>query len=177
MQQNSKGQKEQGNPQRSAGPVILQRFGATRPGVWVIKHLVSPLDRWLYQRTGGRRVSTGKSLGPLLLLTTTGRRSGKARTTPVFFLRDDDQIIVCNVNPGFESPNPWTLNLRANPTTQVQIGPERGIFRHEKPMKQRLSAIGRNWFMFGLLIRPTTTGVASGLSSYSLPYHPCMLPR
>ena len=47
----------------------------------------------------------------------------------VLHLRDDAQIIVCNVNRGFESPNPWTLNLRANPTTQVQIGPERGIYQ------------------------------------------------
>ncbi len=113
----------------SAVSAVLRRVGATRLGVWVIKHIVSPLDRWLYHRTGGRRVSTGRPLGPLLLLTTTGRRTGMEHTTPVYYLRDGDRLVVCNVNPGFERPNPWTLNLRANPTAQVQIGKVRGVYQ------------------------------------------------
>lgn len=116
------------NVRQGPGPALLRRFGATKPGVWVIKHIVSPLDRWLYRRTGGRRVSTGRPLGPLLLLTTTGRRTGTERTTPVYYLRDGDRLVVCNVNPGFERPNPWTLNLRTNPTSRVQIGSVRGIY-------------------------------------------------
>jgi deazaflavin-dependent oxidoreductase (nitroreductase family) len=32
--------------------------------------------------------------------------------------------VTCNVNPGFERPNPWTLNLRAEPRAQVQVGRE-----------------------------------------------------
>ncbi len=92
-------------------------------------HFVSPLDRWLYRRTGGQRVSTGRPLGPLLLLTTTGRRTGMERTTPVFYLRDGDRLVVCNVNPGFERPNPWTLNLRANPVARVQVGPVSGVYQ------------------------------------------------
>ena len=32
--------------------------------------------------------------------------------------------MVCNVNPGFEHPNPWTLNLRANPRARIQLGGE-----------------------------------------------------
>ena len=114
---------------RGAGPALLRHLGATRVGVWVIKHIVSPLDRWLYRRTGGQRVSTGRPLGPLLLLTTTGRRTGRDRTTPVFYLRDGDRLVVCNVNPGFERPNPWTLNLRANPVARVQIGPVSGVYQ------------------------------------------------
>jgi hypothetical protein len=85
-------------------------FGATRLGVWTIKHLVTPLDRWLYRRTGGNFLSTGKPAGPILLLTTTGRRSGLPRTTPVFYLRDGDRLIICNTNPGFERTNHWVLN-------------------------------------------------------------------
>ncbi len=111
-----------------AGPALLRRLGATRLGTWVIKHMVSPLDRWLYQATSGRRIAMGRPLGPLLL-TTTGRRSGKERTTPVFYLRDGERLVVCNVNPGFERPNPWTLNLRANPTARVQIGKVRSIYQ------------------------------------------------
>jgi deazaflavin-dependent oxidoreductase (nitroreductase family) len=37
-------------------------------------------------------------------------------------------LIICNVNPGFERPNPWTLNLRAHPLARVQVGSVRGIY-------------------------------------------------
>lgn len=103
---------------------MLPKLGATRLGVWAIKHVVAPLDLWLYQRTGGRIVSTGRPAGPLLLLTTIGRQSGKERTTPVFYLSKDDRLIVCNVNPGFERINPWVLNLRANSIAIVRVGTE-----------------------------------------------------
>jgi F420H(2)-dependent quinone reductase len=114
------------------GTSVLQRFGATKIGVWVIKHLVSPLDLWMYQHTGGRRVSTGRPLASLLLLTTTGQHSGMKHTTPVFYLRDGDRLVICNVNPGFEHPNPWTLNLRANPIANVQIGTVHEQYRARK---------------------------------------------
>lgn len=103
---------------------FVRRLGSTRAGVWTIKHVISPLDRWLYQRSDGRLMLTGKPVGKILLLTTTGRKTGLDRTTPVFYLRDRDKVILCNVNPGFEKPNPWTLNLRANPEARVQIGAE-----------------------------------------------------
>src|SRR5262249_17531272 len=68
-------------------------------------------------------------LAPRLLLTTTGRRTGLERTVPIFYLRDGDRLVMCNVNPGFEHPNPWTLNLRAYPLARVQIGSTSGIYR------------------------------------------------
>lgn len=104
-------------------------LGETRLGVWTIKHLVAPLDRRIYRLTGGRRVSTGRPVGPILLLTTTGRRTGKEHTNPVFYLRDGERLVICNANPGFERPNPWTLNLRANPLARVQIGQEIDTYR------------------------------------------------
>jgi len=102
----------------------IHQFGGTHFGVWVIKHLVSPLDKLIFRLTKGRRVLLGRPLAPMLLLTTRGRHSGKDRTTPIFYLQESDQLIICNVNPGFERPNPWTLNLRANPQAVVQIGAE-----------------------------------------------------
>lgn len=106
----------------------MQRLGGTRIGIWLIRHVVSPLDKWLYRRTGGRRLSLGKPLAPTLLLTTTGRRTGQPRTIPVFYLQDGERLILCNVNPGFERPNPWTLNLLAHPIAQVQIGARTGTY-------------------------------------------------
>ena len=92
---------------RTPGVSALGRqLGETPLGVWIIKQLVSPLDRRIYQLSGGRRVSTSRPLGPILLLTTTGRHTGKEHTTPLFYLRDNERLIICNVNPGFERPNP-----------------------------------------------------------------------
>lgn len=99
---------------------LAQRLGGTRLGVLAIGRILSPLQRGLYHRTGGRLSLTGHA--PVLLLTTTGRRTGKGRTVPLLYLRDDDRLIICNVNPGFERPNPWVVNLRAQPHAQVQIG-------------------------------------------------------
>jgi F420H(2)-dependent quinone reductase len=105
---------------RNALRGLAQRLGGTRLGVLAIGRIVSPLQRQLYRRTGGRLSLTGRA--PVLLLTTTGRRTGKARTVPLLYIRDGDRLVICNVNPGFERPNPWTLNLRAAPHAQVQIG-------------------------------------------------------
>lgn len=99
---------------------FAQRLGGTRAGVLAIGRVVSPLQRELYRRTGGRFSLTGRA--PVLLLTTTGRRTGKARTVPLLYIRDGDRLVICNVNPGFERPNPWILNLGAEPRAQVQIG-------------------------------------------------------
>jgi len=104
-------------------------IGATRVGVWAIKHVWAPLQRWIYRLTGGRVLSTLGSGRHVLLLTTRGRRTGKERTTPVFYLRDGESIILCNVNPGFEHTNPWVLNLHANPIAQLQIGRETGHYQ------------------------------------------------
>lgn len=88
----------------------------------MIGRVFSPLHRRLYQMTGGRISLTGGA--PVLLLTTTGRRSGLPRTVPLLYVRDGERLIICNVNPGFERPNPWTLNLRAEAHAQVRIGAE-----------------------------------------------------
>jgi len=58
----------------------------------------------------------------VLLLTTKGRRTGKDRTTPVFYLREGEAVVICNVRPEFERTNPWVINLRSHPVAQLQIG-------------------------------------------------------
>ena len=108
---------------RSSAPVrskstLWQRFGSTRPGVLLIGRVVSPLQRRLTRATNGRISLAGKA--PVLLLTTRGRRTGRPRTVPLFYLRDGDRYVVCNVNPGFERPNPWTLNLRSDRRALVE---------------------------------------------------------
>lgn len=108
---------------------VLNHLAATRIGVWAIKHIVSPFQRVIYSGSGGRIFSTIGSDRNVLLLTTKGRRTGRDRTTPVFYLRDGESIVICNVHPEGERTNPWVINLRANPIAQLQIGREIGLYR------------------------------------------------
>ena len=93
--------------------------GGTVAGVWLIKNLLSPAQRIIYRRSRGRVSLTGRL--PILLLTTTGRRSGKPRTVPVFYLRDGDQFVICNVRPPRERVNPWVINIRARPDVLLEV--------------------------------------------------------
>jgi deazaflavin-dependent oxidoreductase (nitroreductase family) len=60
----------------------------------------------------------------LVLLTTTGARTGKQRTAPMMFHRDGDRILVMASNNGAPSTPNWFHNLRANPRVGVEIGDE-----------------------------------------------------
>jgi deazaflavin-dependent oxidoreductase (nitroreductase family) len=60
----------------------------------------------------------------VLLLTTTGRKSGKARTSPLLYLRDGERYVVVASKGGFPSHPAWYLNLLENPRVQVEVGPE-----------------------------------------------------
>jgi len=97
--------------------------GGSRLGVFLVGRVVSPLQRRLYRVSGGRVSLTGRA--PVLLLTTTGRKTGQDRTVPVFYLRDGQRIVVCFVTPHLERINPWTLNLKAITLASVQFGKER----------------------------------------------------
>jgi deazaflavin-dependent oxidoreductase (nitroreductase family) len=74
-----------------------------------------------------QRLSRGRFLGtvagmPVLLLTTTGRRSGKPRTTPLTFFREGADLVVIASNGGADRAPDWSLNLRQNPFAVVKIG-------------------------------------------------------
>jgi deazaflavin-dependent oxidoreductase (nitroreductase family) len=75
----------------------------------------------VYRATRGRLLGSVAGM-PVLLLTTTGRRSGKQRTTPLTFFRDGDAIVLIASNGGDERPPAWWLNLQHSPRATVQIG-------------------------------------------------------
>jgi deazaflavin-dependent oxidoreductase (nitroreductase family) len=61
---------------------------------------------------------------PTLLLTTTGRKTGRSRTTPLIFNRDgDDYLVVASMGGAPSHPN-WYLNLTAQPDTEIQVRAE-----------------------------------------------------
>jgi deazaflavin-dependent oxidoreductase (nitroreductase family) len=62
---------------------------------------------------------------PVLALTTTGRRSGKTRSTVLRYVRAGDGYVVAAVNLGSERHPAWALNLRADPNALVTVNGER----------------------------------------------------
>ena len=74
-------------------------------------------------RAGGE--IEGMTRERLVLLTTTGRRSGASRTTPMMFHRDGDRLLVVASNVGAAAHPDWYLNLAADPHVTVEVGDER----------------------------------------------------
>src|SRR5664279_749464 len=84
----------------------------------------------LYRLTGG--ILGGNLLvARTLLLTTSGRKSGKARTTPLRYLRQGDDYLIVASNWGKPQPPAWFYNLQANPTVTIQVMGKRMSARAE----------------------------------------------
>jgi deazaflavin-dependent oxidoreductase (nitroreductase family) len=66
---------------------------------------------------------------PTLLLTTTGRRTGEPRTTPMMFHRDGDRVLVIASNAGGPRHPDWYRNLVAHREVTVEVGDESGAPR------------------------------------------------
>jgi deazaflavin-dependent oxidoreductase (nitroreductase family) len=106
------------------------------------------------------RANDGKVGGPfegadLLLLTTTGAKSGEPRVSPLAYFRVDDKLLIlgsfagADVNPG------WVHNLRANPSARVEIGNESSdVTARELPPAERDELF------------PKITAVAPGFAEY-----------
>ena len=80
-------------------------------------------NTWLYKLTGGRLGGTFQK-APVALLTTTGRKSGQPRVSPLLYVRDGDKVIVPASRGGSNKHPMWYLNLKVNPKVQVQVKKE-----------------------------------------------------
>ena len=72
------------------------------------------------------RAHDGKVAGPfegvpLLLLTTTGAKTGRKHTTPVVYLRDGERLVVFGSKGGAPSHPAWYHNIVANPTVTIEL--------------------------------------------------------
>ena len=78
----------------------------------------------LYRLTGG--TIGGRVAGnAVLLLTATGRKSGRKRTTPAGYIPHDAGVVVCASNGGAPKNPGWYHNVKANPQVEVQIKREK----------------------------------------------------
>ncbi len=76
-------------------------------------------------RSNEGRVGGQFAGAPLLLLTTTGRRTGAPRTNPMMYLADGDRVLVFASKAGAPTHPDWYLNLVARPQVTVELGTER----------------------------------------------------
>ena len=86
----------------------------------------------LYRVSGGRLMGKVNE-APVLLLTTTGRKSGRQRTAPVVYLADGESYVVIGSNAGHSRTPAWSLNLKAAPEAEVEVG------RRRVPVRARVA--------------------------------------
>jgi F420H(2)-dependent quinone reductase len=99
----------------------VARGRAYTPAIAAAQKWVTKLHVAAYRATegkiGGRLMNS-----PVLLLLTTGRKSGKERTTPLLFLRDGVNYIMVASNGGTAGNPAWWLNLQKDPEAIVEVG-------------------------------------------------------
>ncbi len=90
---------------------------------------MSDRNDWNRQTIEAFRANGGKVGGmwegrPLLLLTTTGAKSGQRRTNPVMYMRDGDRLLVFASKGGAPTNPDWYHNLLAHPEVTAEVGGE-----------------------------------------------------
>jgi deazaflavin-dependent oxidoreductase (nitroreductase family) len=79
------------------------------------------IEEFRSAREAGQDPAPGR---PMLLLTTTGARTGRRRTTPMMYVRDGDRVLVFASNAGAPRHPDWYHNLLAHPEVTVEVGTE-----------------------------------------------------
>ena len=89
----------------------------------VLMKTMARIHRRLYRLSGG--VLGGRLGGnPMLLLTTTGSKTGKSRTTPLLYLQDGENMVVVASSGGGPRHPAWWFNIDANASATAQVGKE-----------------------------------------------------
>lgn len=145
----------------------LRSVGGLAPVSWVFARTLHRIDRPVFRITRGRRTLTSMLTGlPVVMLTTTGARSGVPRTVPLLGLPDGDRIVVIASNYG-QTDNPsWYYNLRAHPRAEISVagGALQEVRAHEVAGAER----ERLWGL-GLSIYPAWAGYAKRATGRRIP--------
>jgi deazaflavin-dependent oxidoreductase (nitroreductase family) len=98
----------------------LQALGATRQGSWIFQRTLFRLDRPVHRWTHGKVTVAGLISGiPVILLTTTGAKSGLERTMPVMGVPIGDEVGIIGTNYAQPKAPAWVFNLEAEPRARV----------------------------------------------------------
>jgi deazaflavin-dependent oxidoreductase (nitroreductase family) len=92
--------------------------------MWPLLRRVSSLNALFYRASRGRLGHRFPGAPPMLLLDHVGAKSGTKRTTPLVYATDGENIVIVASKGGHPRHPSWFHNLRANPDTTIQVGPE-----------------------------------------------------
>jgi deazaflavin-dependent oxidoreductase (nitroreductase family) len=98
-----------------------------RPVTWFLVNLGPKIDPRLMKLTGGRVRLAGA--GPTVLVTHTGAKSGKQRTTPLAYFTDGEGVVLVASKGGAPSHPAWYHNLKANPDVEASTDGRPGPYR------------------------------------------------
>jgi deazaflavin-dependent oxidoreductase (nitroreductase family) len=100
-------------------------------GAWMTKLVAARIDPVIFRLSGGRFTSLGPVILPQLVLTTTGRKTGKERDAQLVYTDVDGVVHIVASNFGGERHPAWYYNLEANPEAFMQVRGERIPVRAE----------------------------------------------
>ncbi len=104
----------------NAAQRATQRITGTRAGAWIAQRTLYPIDKALFRASSGRLTVPGLMAGlPVIMLTTTGAKSGMARTMPLVGTPFGDDVAIIGSNYGQERTPGWVYNLAAHPAATV----------------------------------------------------------
>ncbi len=114
---------------------FYSRLSMRMPDSWL--KATGKLNVPVYRLSRGRLMNK-VGTGPVLLLTSTGRRSGQKRTAPVLYLRDGESYVVVGSNAGNVRAPAWSYNLKANPDAEIEIrGKRQAVHAHVAEGQER----------------------------------------
>jgi deazaflavin-dependent oxidoreductase (nitroreductase family) len=111
----------------NAGPVqrVTRRSASVPALMWLYIRIQRPIDRLVWRLTGGRTTASSWLSGlPVVMLTTTGAKSGRRHTLPVLAIPDGETLIVIASNYGLPRNPAWYQNLRVNRRAAIRAGSE-----------------------------------------------------
>jgi F420H(2)-dependent quinone reductase len=91
--------------------------------------VMSALNTSIYRLSGGRLGGKWMYGAPILLLTTTGRKSGQKRTAPLLYLEDGERVVIVGSQGGMSKDPLWVKNIDADPNVEVEIGSRKRAMR------------------------------------------------
>lgn len=99
----------------------VHRVSSTQLGAWLFSKTLYPMDKALFKVTGGRLTIPTLLAGlPVLMLTTTGARTGQRRKMPLIGIPVGEDLAVIGSNYGQKNTPGWVYNLEAEPAAIVE---------------------------------------------------------
>ena len=145
---------------------VMRLSGAVPPITWFYARALHHIDAVVYRLSRGRATFTSWVAGlPIVMLTTTGAKSGRERTLPLVAVPHEERLVVIASNYGQERNPAWYYNLRANPQAKILFeGEQREVLARELDGEER-----ERWYARGTEIYPGWTAYRKRAAHRKIP--------